>query len=158
MLCSSCGEGLLDGAKFCAHCGVQAVAVIQPIQESASKPETSSLRSAYNSASQAVSRTTSIAKNIGGMVATQIGDLNGDGKIDAEDFKIAAARAQQLASAGIDEVSKLGKGAMQSDLVKEAAAGAVVGAVIAVPVPVIGPVAGAVIGASLGAYKHFTKK
>lgn len=154
MLCSSCGEVLLDGAKFCAHCGVQAEAVMQPIQKS----EKSSLRTAYNSASQTVSRTANIAKNVGGMVATQIGDLNGDGKIDAEDFKIAAAKAKQLASAACDETVKLGKSTLQSDLVKEAAAGAVVGAVIAVPVPVIGPVAGAVVGASLGAYRHFTKK
>lgn len=158
MLCSSCGEWLLDGAKFCAHCGVQAVAVMQPIQESAGKPETSSFRSAYNSASQTVSNATTAAKNLGGMVAHQIGDLNGDGKIDAEDFKIAAAKAKQLASAACDETVKLGKSTLQSDLVKEAAAGAVVGAVIAVPVPVIGPVAGAVVGASLGAYRHFTKK
>jgi len=158
MLCSSCGEGLLDGAKFCAHCGVQAVAVMQPIQEPTGKSEKSSLRAAYNSAGQAVSRTANVAKNIGGMVATQIGDLNGDGKIDAEDFKIAAAKAKQLASAACDETVKLGKSTLQSDLVKEAAAGAAVGAVIAVPVPVIGPATGAVVGASLGAYKHFTKK
>jgi len=158
MFCSSCGKGLLDGAKFCSNCGVQVGANMQPLQESAGKSETSSLRSAYNSASQAVSRTASAAKNIGGMVASQIGDLNGDGKIDAEDFKIAAARAKQLASAGLDEVTKLGKDVMKSDLVKEAAAGAAVGAVIAVPVPLVGPMTGAVVGASLGAYKHLTKK
>jgi len=154
MFCSSCGEGLLDGAKFCAHCGIQAGVVMQPT----GKSEKPSLRAAYNSASQTARRTANIAKNIGGMVATQIGDLNGDGKIDAEDFKIAAARAKQFASAACDETMKLGKSTLQSDLVKEASAGAVVGAVIAVPVPVIGPVAGAVVGASLGAYKHFTKK
>jgi len=158
MFCSNCGNGLSESAKFCANCGVKAGAVIDAEQELVEKTEISSFRSAYNSASQAVSRTASGAKNIGGMLAAQISDLNGDGKIDAEDFKIAAARAKQFSSSAIGEAGKIGKNAMQSDLVKEAAAGALVCAVIAVPVPVIGPVAGAVVGASMGAYKHFTKK
>lgn len=158
MFCSICGNELLDGANFCTPCDAQAGVVNQSINESPDKHETSFLRGAYNSVSQSVSDATTAAKNLGSMLAHQVGDLNGDGKIDAEDFKIAAARGKQLASAGIDEASKLGKSVMQSDLAKEAAAGAVVGAVIAVPVPVVGPVAGAVVGASMGAYKHFTKK
>jgi hypothetical protein len=158
MFCSSCGKELLDCAKFCAHCGIQAGVVSQPINESPDRHETSFLRGAYNSASQSVSEATTAAKNLGGMLAHQIGDLNNDGKIDAEDYKIAAAKTKQLASTAVHEATKLGKSAMQSDLAKEASAGAIVGAVIAVPVPVIGPVVGATIGASLGAYKHFTKK
>lgn len=158
MFCSICGSGILDGAKFCANCGFKVGADMDAKQELAGKSETTSFRAAYNSASQAVSRTASGAKKIGGMITAQIGDLNGDGKIDAEDFKLAAARAKQFTSSAIGEAGKIGKNAMQSDLAKEAAAGALVCAVIAVPVPVIGPVAGAVVGASMGAYKHFTKK
>lgn len=90
--------------------------------------------------------------------ANLIGDLNGDGKVDIEDAKIAAEWAKKTANAAGDEAVKLGKHAMQSDMVKDAAAGATVGAAIAVPVPVIGPLAGAAIGAGLGMYKNIIKK
>lgn len=87
-----------------------------------------------------------------------LGDLNGDGKVDEEDAKIAAAWAKKTVLTATNEVSKLGKEAMKSDMVKDAAAGAVVGAAIAIPVPVIGPLAGGAIGAGLGVYKNIIKK
>jgi len=158
MICSKCGEDIQDEAKYCSHCGVQIEGEKLPSEEMTDESKMSSLKSAYNSASQAVSSTAKAAKNIGGKVATHVGDLNGDGKVDVEDLKIAADKTKQVASAGIDEAAKLGKSTLQSDLVKEAAAGAAVGAVIAVPVPLVGPTTGAAVGATLGAYKHFTKK
>lgn len=90
--------------------------------------------------------------------ALLVGDLNGDGKVDHEDAKIAVDWAKKKANMVVDETAKLGKEAMRSDMVKDAAAGAAVGAVIAVPVPVIGPIAGATIGAGLGVYKNLIKK
>jgi hypothetical protein len=91
-------------------------------------------------------------------VALHVGDLNGDGKIDHEDAKIAADWAKKSATAVGDEAVKLGKEALKSDMVKDAAAGAAVGAAVAIPVPLIGPVAGAAIGAGVGVYKNLTKK
>ena len=90
-------------------------------------------------------------------VATRVGDLNGDGVVDAEDARIATQWAKEKASAIGDEASKLGKAAVRSDLAKDAASGAAVGAVVAVPIPVIGPAFGAVVGAGLGIYKNVTK-
>ena len=90
--------------------------------------------------------------------ANLIGDLNGDGKVDHEDAKIAAEWAKKNASAAGNEAVRIGKEAMHSDMVKDAAAGAAVGAAIAIPVPVIGPFAGAAIGAGLGVYKNILKK
>jgi len=158
MFCANCGKEFLVEAKFCAHCGVQVCSVLQSRQEVTSKAETSALRAAYNSAGQAVNRAASTAGNFVSTVATQVGDLNGDGKIDAEDFKIAAARVKGFAIAATDEAAKLGKDALQSDLVKDAAAGAAVGAAVAIPIPFIGPIGGAAVGAVLGAYKNVTKK
>lgn len=155
MFCSSCGSELGEGARFCASCGVQIGIDLQPIQEPASK--TSKLRAAYNSAGQAISKAANTAGSLAGTVAIEVGDLNGDGKIDAEDFKIAAARAKVVAAATADELVKLGKEALQSDMVKDAAAGAAVGAAVAIPVPIVGPAAGAVVGAGLGVYKNLTK-
>ena len=86
------------------------------------------------------------------------GDLNGDGKVDHEDAKIATEWAKKSASAAADEAAKISKEAMRSDMVKDAAAGAAVGAAIAIPVPVIGPLVGAAIGAGLGVYKNIIKK
>ncbi len=104
-------------------------------------------------------------KNFGGKVknaitstAVLVGDLNGDGKVDEEDARIAAEWAKNTASSVGSEAARLGKEAIRSDLAKDAASGAAIGAAIAVPIPVLGPIAGAAIGAGLGAYKNFTKK
>lgn len=98
------------------------------------------------------------AKETISTTAILVGDLNGDGKVDQEDAKIAAEWAKKNASELGKEVKKIGKEAAQSDMVKDAAAGAAVGAAIAIPVPVIGPLAGAAIGAGLGVYKNIIKK
>lgn len=90
--------------------------------------------------------------------AVLVGDLNGDGKVDHEDAKIAAEWAKKCSSAVSDEAAKIGKEALQSEMVKDAAAGAAVGAAIAIPIPVIGPLAGAAIGAGLGVYKNILRK
>ena len=91
-------------------------------------------------------------------IAHSVGDLNGDGKIDGEDVKIAAEWAKKSAVSAGTEARRIGKEALDSDMVKDAAAGAAVGAAIAIPVPVIGPLAGAAIGAGLGVYKNIVKK
>ncbi|MDP3815787.1 SHOCT domain-containing protein [Pseudomonas sp.] len=98
------------------------------------------------------------AKDAISSTAVLIGDLNGDGKVDEEDARIATEWAKKTASTIGDEAGRLGKEAMRSDLAKDAASGAAIGAAVAIPVPVIGPIAGAAIGAGLGIYKNFTKK
>ena len=98
------------------------------------------------------------AKDAASSATVLIGDLNGDGKVDEEDARIAAEWAKKTANSIGDEASRLGKEVMRSDLAKDAASGAAIGAVIAVPIPVFGPMAGAVIGAGLGVFKNFTKK
>jgi len=111
-------------------------------------------RSAYEAgknASQAVGR-------VAGTTALLVGDLNGDGKVDIEDAKIALEKAKQVGSSVADESAKLGKEVMQSELVKDVAPYAAVGAAIAVPIPIIGPAIGAALGAGLGLYKNATKK
>ena len=90
--------------------------------------------------------------------AELVGDLNGDGKVDIEDAKIALEKAKQVASSVADESAKLGKEVMQSELVKDVAPYAAIGAVIAIPIPFVGSAIGAAIGAGLGLYKNATKK
>lgn len=97
------------------------------------------------------------AKDAVASTAVLVGDLNGDGKVDEEDARIAANWAKKTASAIGDEAGRLGKEAMRSDMAKDAATGAAIGAVVAIPVPIIGPMAGAAIGAGLGVYKNLTK-
>lgn len=98
------------------------------------------------------------AKQVANSAAVLVGDLNGDGKVDEEDARIAAEWAKKTATSIGTEAGRLGKEALRSDMAKDAAAGAAVGAVVAVPVPVIGPIAGAAIGAGVGVYKNLTKK
>lgn len=90
-------------------------------------------------------------------VAKYAFDLNGDGKVDEEDLKLAVQEGKRFSKSVAEEVGKLARDAAQSELAKEAAAGALVGAAIAVPVPGIGPVAGATIGASISAYRNITR-
>ena len=98
------------------------------------------------------------AKDSMATAAVAIGDLNGDGKVDEQDAKIAADWAKKRAGSVADEAGRLGKEAMRSDMVKDAAAGAAIGAVVAIPLPVVGPLAGAAVGAGFGVYKNLTKK
>jgi len=98
------------------------------------------------------------AKDAISSTAVLVGDLNGDGKVDEEDARIAAEWAKKTATSVGNEASRITKEALRSDMAKDAAAGAAVGAVVAVPVPVIGPIAGAAFGASVGVYKNLTKK
>ena len=82
------------------------------------------------------------------------GDLNRDGKVDQEDARIAAGKAKKVASATAVAAGKLGKGVLQHDVGKDAAAGAAIGAVAALPIPIVGPVAGAAVGAMAGVIKN----
>ena len=158
MFCSNCGKELLDGAKFCAHCGTQVGALSPLAPESADSPAPSKLKAAYASVEQAAKKASAVVASAANTVAMEVGDLNGDGKIDAEDFKIAMNKAKGIAAATVDEAAKLGKEALQSDMAKDAAAGAAVGAAVAIPIPLVGPAAGAAVGAGLGLYKNITKK
>lgn len=54
--------------------------------------------------------------------------LDSYGKVDFEDAKIAAAKMKEVSGATVDELGQLGKRALRSDLVQDAAAGA--GAVV----------------------------
>lgn len=93
-------------------------------------------------------------------VGVLVGDLNGDGKVDFEDAKIAATKVKHVAADAASEIGQLGKAALQSNLVKDAAAGAVVGGVLAsmIPIPIVSTITGATAGAALGAYKSIGKK
>jgi hypothetical protein len=105
------------------------------------------LRQAGNAAKDALTKTTVL-----------LTDLNGDGKVDEADARIAAEWTKKQAASLGNEAARLGKEAARSGLAKDAATGAAVGAAIAIPVPVIGPVLGAAIGASIGAYRNLTGK
>ena len=54
--------------------------------------------------------------------SAKIGDLNGDGKVDFEDFKIALSRSKEYAADKIDEAVNFGKLKLQSAKEKDAAA------------------------------------
>jgi hypothetical protein len=92
-----------------------------------------------------------------GQAAVHIGDLNGDGKIDYDDLKIAIAKTKGLASKVADEAGTLGKGVVKHEMVKDAAAGAAIGALAAIPLPFVGPAVGASLGAIAGVAKNLTR-
>ncbi|WP_288758966.1 hypothetical protein [uncultured Brevundimonas sp.] len=79
-----------------------------------------------------------------------VGDLNGDGKVDEDDWKIARHAAGKAAAGIAREAGELGKAVARHEITKDAAAGAAVGALIALPIPFVGPAAGAAAGAAIG--------
>lgn len=145
--CSECGKDISDKAAVCIGCGAPMMTLIK-----------------CSECGIGISDKAEICNGCGAPVAATpskfalIGDLNGDGKVDFEDFKIAAARTKEMALAAGSGAVKMGKEALHSDMAKDAGAGAVVGAVIAVPIPLIGPAFGAAIGAGVGVFKNLTKK
>jgi hypothetical protein len=78
-----------------------------------------------------------------------VGDLNGDGRADVEDFRIAKAAVGKVAVDFGGEALDLGKAAMRHQLVKDAAAGALVGGAVASVVPFVGIPLGAAAGAAM---------
>lgn len=99
-----------------------------------------------------------VAQKGAGAAAVLVGDLNGDGKVDAQDAQVATEWAKRQALGLGGEAARLGKAALRSDLAKDSAAGAAIGAAIAIPVPLIGPAVGAAIGATIGAYRNLAGK
>ena len=92
-----------------------------------------------------------------GQVATVVGDLNGDGKVDREDAKIARDHAADAIAVTADEAGKLAKSIARAPLAKDIATYAVVGAAIAIPLPLVGPAIGAAVGAGLGLWRNMTR-
>lgn len=86
---------------------------------------------------------------------TSAADLAGDFAA-REDVRAAAKKLKETVVDTGNEVVCFGKEAAQSELAKDAGAGAA-GAVMAIPVPLVGPVIGATAGATLGIYKNLTR-
>jgi hypothetical protein len=82
-----------------------------------------------------------------------VGDLNGDGRFDAEDLQIAKAAISKVAVELGGEAVDLAKGTMQHPLVRDAAAGAVVAGTVAVGVSLVGLPAVAAGGAAVALYR-----
>jgi hypothetical protein len=114
-----------------------------------------SLRKKLSTATTAVARTAqrgaAAAAKAAKAGAVGIGDLNGDGKVDREDAKIAGELAAEAASGIGRTATDAVKAGVKSDIAKSAAGGALTGAVLAVPIPLIGPAIGATAGGILGA-------
>lgn len=92
----------------------------------------------------------------GGKVATAavetfhfVADLNGDGRFDTHDLRIAKAAVSKVAVELGGEAVEMGKAAMRHQLVRDAAAGALVGGAVASAVPLVGIPFGAAVGAGI---------
>lgn len=144
-------KGALDTATLFAK---DAAASAKTLAAQASSSASDAAASAKNFAVQAANTVSEVA----GKTVDIVGDLNGDGKVDEEDLKIALAKGKELATMAANEAGTLAKEVLKSNLVKDAAAGAVVGAVLVSPIPFVGTAAGAVIGGTIGAVNSLGKK
>ena len=90
--CSECGKDISDKAALCIGCGA-------PLSPASAEPGV-----------------TPIQKD------TIIGDLNGDGKVDWEDFKIALSKSKQYTAEKVYDVVSLAQDKLKSAKEKDAAA------------------------------------
>jgi len=97
------------------------------------------------------------AASMAGRAVTFVGDLNGDGKVDEEDARIARDHAVQAMSVATNEAGKLAKSVVRAPLTKDVATYAAVGAAIAIPLPFVGSAIGAAVGAGLGLWRNMTR-
>lgn len=93
-------------------------------------------------------RASATASAVASGIARSVGDLNGDGKLDDEDLRIAREAVKKAAGAVGAEAAELGKAVLRHEMTKDAAAGAAIGALVAVPIPLVGPAVGAAVGAA----------
>lgn len=97
------------------------------------------------------------AAALAGKTATLVGDLNGDGKVDEEDAKIARNNVASAVAAGAEEAGRLAKSVARTPLTKDVASYAAIGAAIAIPIPVVGPAIGAAVGAGFGLFRNMKR-
>lgn len=132
-----------DGAKSSFQSGMDATRV-------AAGKTGARLAKAGGELGRSAGATAQAAGRMGNAAIHAVSDLNGDGRIDELDFKIARDAAGRAASVVSREAGELGKAVARNDITKDAAAGAVVGALIAMPIPIVGPITGAAFGAAIG--------
>jgi hypothetical protein len=113
------------------------LAVVATPREVVKPEQASGLAAAVAKGTQVAGRAVGAANKAGAAAATYhfVGDLNGDGRADMEDLRLAKAAVSKLAGELGGEAVELGKATMRHQLVKDAAAGAVVGGAVAAVVP-----------------------
>lgn len=95
MFCSGCGKEVIENAKFCANCGIQVREVVRANMEKSNINSTSSIRTIFDSTTETFSNIAGNARELSARAAMQVCDLNGDGKIDAEDYEVAKELAKK---------------------------------------------------------------
>ena len=114
------------------------------------------LKRATNSVASVAANVADKANQVAKTTMTTLTDLNGDGKVDAEDLKIALKKAKSVGGSMMEGAGKIAKEAADHPMVKDATAGAMVGGAIGFCVPLIpgttatGAAVGAVIGVATG--------
>ncbi len=102
---------------------------------------------AKDTVASAASDVTNVVSKVAKTTMTSLTDLNGDGKIDEEDLKIAMDKAKSVGGVVVEEAGRLARDVSKNPIVQNAAAGAVIGSLA---IPVVGTVVGAKIGAVTG--------
>lgn len=105
-----------------------------------------------------LAETGKLAKETAGTIGNTIFDQDGDGVVTQNDVRILSEKGKEVSKKAANEVIIIAKEAKKSDLVKEAAAGAIIGALIAIPIPILGPAMGAAIGAAIALVIYIKKK
>jgi len=143
-----------DGGKSLAARGARgAQSAASAVGEGAAKAAKKTAKMTASSASSlgrvanAAGARAATAAGVASGIAHSVGDLNGDGKVDEEDFRIARDAVSKAAVAIGAEAAVMGKAVLRHEMTKDAMAGAAIGAVAAVPIPFVGPALGAAAGA-----------
>lgn len=140
---SAVGEGATKAARKTAEMTASSASSMAKVATAAGARAAVAAADAGKLSMKAAAATAGVASGI----AHSVGDLNGDGKVDDEDFRIAREAFTKTAGAIGVEAAVIGKSILQHEMTKDALAGAAIGAVVAVPIPFVGPALGAAAGA-----------
>lgn len=133
-------QGFADGARVATQAAGATGRVARSVGQSIGK--------SASEAAKASAALGSKATKAASATLDFVGDLNGDGKFDVEDLRIAKATAAKVALEVGGEAASLGKAALRHPLTKDAAAAALVGGAVGAALPLVTVAVGAAAGAA----------
>lgn len=145
---SSTAKSMTHAAKDAARAAKSARRAIERTVDSAAGASADAINNVATSAARASSVVSGTVANAASATFHFVGDLNGDGRCDIEDLRIAKAAIGKAAVGLGAETLDLSKAAIRHPIVKDAAAAALVGGAVAAAIPFVGIPFGAAVGAA----------
>lgn len=145
---SNTAKSVTSTAKSTTEAAKSASRAIERAAGLAIEGSASAITNVATTAAQTTARAGATVASAASATLHFVGDLNGDGRFDAEDLRIAKEAIGKVAVELGGEALDLGKATLRHPIVKDAAAAALVGGAVAATLPFVGVPLGAALGAA----------